>query len=127
QPQDQVEKLVPSYPLLWAMLGRARPPVGAAEYRGLDDERITAWRYVSGPDTVDYVRTKTGATELRAEVRQAGRRVGIVTTTFGPDGALVKSRLDVPGGPARLDLTFTRLSRPGSFPADLWDAPRDSL
>ncbi len=127
QPQDQVEKLVPSYPLLWAMLGRARPPAGAAEYRGLDDERITAWRYVSGGDTVDYVRTKTGTIQLRAEVRQAGRRIGLVTTTFGPDGAVVKSRLDVPGGPARLDLSFTRLTRPGSFPADLWDAPRDSL
>jgi hypothetical protein len=127
QPQDQVEKLVPSYPLLWAMLGRARPPVSAVEYRGLDDERVTAWRYVSGADTVDYVRTKTGMTELRAEVRQAGRRIGIVTTVFGPDGALVKSRLDIPSGPARLDLTFNRLTRPGMISADEWDAPRDSL
>ena len=127
QPQDQVEKLVPSFPLLWAMLGRARPPAGATEYRGLSDERITAWRYIAGADTVDYLRIRSGTVQLRAEIRQSGRRIGIVTTTFGPDGALVKSRLDVPSGPARLDLTFTRQSAPASFPADLWEAPRDSL
>lgn len=127
QPRDEVDKLVPSYPLLWAMLGRARPPTGEATYRGLVDERITAWRYVIGSDTVDYVRTRTGAIQLLAEVRQGGKRIGIVTTTFSPDGALLKSRLDVPTGPARLDLTFTRVTKPGSFPADLWNAPRDSL
>ena len=126
QPKDQVDKLVPSYPLLWAMLGRARPPVGGAELRGRQDDKATAWRYISGADTVDYLRSGDGL-RLMAEVRQAGKRIGIVTTTFGPDGVLLKSRLDVPSGPARLDLTFTRVTKPGSFPAELWDAPRDSL
>ncbi|MEI2718962.1 MAG: hypothetical protein V9E87_02285 [Gemmatimonadales bacterium] len=75
---------------------------------------------------MDYLRSRDGL-RLMAEVRQAGKRIGIVTTTFGPDGVLLKSRLDVPSGPARLDLTFTRVTKPGSFPAELWDAPRDSL
>lgn len=127
EPKDEVDKLVPSFPLLWAMLGRARPPAGESVNRGLADERITAWRYVLGNDTVDYVRTRTGTIQLHAEVRQGGKRVGIVTTTFTPDGVLLKSRLDVPTGPARLDLTFTRVTKPVSFPADLWNAPRDSL
>ncbi len=127
QPKDEVDKLVPSYPLLWAMLGRARPPEVGAGHRGLADERITAWRYVMDDDTVDYVRTRTGTIQLRAEVRQGGKRIGVVTTTFSPDGVLLKSRLDVPAGPARLDLTFTRITKPASFPADLWNAPRDSL
>jgi|CXWL01.1.fsa_nt_gi hypothetical protein len=126
QPKDQVDKLVPSYPLLWAMLGRARPPAAAAELRGHQDEKVTAWRTITGADTVDYLRSRDGL-RLMAEVRQGGKRVGIVTTTFGPDGVLLKSRLDVPSGPARLDLTFTRVTKPGSFPAELWDAPRDSL
>ncbi|MBL0179149.1 MAG: hypothetical protein IPP98_08510 [Gemmatimonadetes bacterium] len=126
QPKDQVDKLVPSYPLLWAMLGRARPPAGAVELRGRQDEKVTAWRYISGADTVDYLRSRDGL-RLMAEVRQAGKRIGIVTTTFGPDGVLLKSRLDVPSGPARLDLTFTRVTKPGSFSAEMWDAPRDSL
>ncbi|MBK7595711.1 MAG: hypothetical protein IPJ11_10820 [Gemmatimonadetes bacterium] len=126
QPKDQVDKLVPSYPLLWAMLGRARPPAGAVELRGRQDEKVTAWRYISGADTVDYLRSRDGL-RLMAEVRQAGKRIGIVTTTFGPDGVLLKSRLDVPSGPARLDLTFTQVTKPGSFSAEMWDAPRDSL
>lgn len=127
QPQDQVEKLVPSYPLLWAMLGRALPPRGGSDFRGLSDERVTAWRYISGADTIDYVRSRVGTLQLRAEVRQAGTRLGVVTTTFDADGNPTKSRLDVPSGPARLDLIFTRVTKPGTFPADHWDAPRDSL
>ncbi len=127
QPQDQVDKLVPSYPLLWAMLGRALPPVGGSDFRGLSDERVTAWRYILGADTVDYVRSRVGTQELRAEVRQGGKRLGVVITTFDANGHPIKSRLDIPSGPARLELNFTRVTKPTQFPADLWDAPRDSL
>ncbi len=126
QPQDQVDKLVPSYPLLWAMLGRARPPAAGSELRGVQDDKATSWRYVDGADTVNYLRSRDGL-RLMAEVRQGGKRIGIVTTTFGPDGVLLKSRLDVPSGPARLDLTFTQVTKPASFSAEIWDAPRDSL
>lgn len=127
QPQDQVDKLVPSYPLLWAMLGRALPPVGGSAFRGFSDDRIIAWQFVSGGDTVDYVRVLGTSPQLRAEVRQGGNRVGVVTTTFDASGNPIKSRLDVPSGPARLDLNFTRVTKPTSFPADLWNAPSDSL
>jgi hypothetical protein len=58
-----------------------------------------------------------------ADVRSAGRRIGQVVTEFDPQGRPIRSQLDVPSGPARLNLTFTRWSSPASFDADLWNAP----
>ncbi len=126
EPEDQVQKLVPSYPILWALLGRARYPDTGDVVSGLEDPRVRAWRYVHGVDTVDYVLTLTGTRQLVADVRQGGKRIGRVLTTFGADGWPAKARLDVPSGPARLDLTFTERTALDSIPADRWIAPADA-
>lgn len=126
EPEDQVQKLVPSYPILWAILGRARYPLAGDAVSGLEDARVRAWRYVNGIDTVDYVLTRTGTRQLVADVRQGGKRIGRVLTTFDADGWPSKARLDVPSGPARLDLTFTERTALDSIPRDRWVAPADA-
>ncbi len=121
EPQEDVEKLVPSYPLLWAMVGVARPPAAGDELRGLGTGTVTAWQYLGpGDDTVTYVRT---VRELRAEVRREGRIFGQVTTTFGDDGVITKSRLQVVSPQARLDITFRKVLSVKDFPKGIWDAP----
>lgn len=126
EPEDRVQELVPSYPILWALLGQARGPAGGDVVTGIEDPRVRAWRYVQGADTVDYVLTKGTPRQLVADVRQGGRRLGRVVTTYDADGWPRTARLDVPSGPARLNLTFTERDRLDSIPRDQWVRPVDA-
>jgi hypothetical protein len=119
-PPDAIARLVPSYPLMWAMFGMARMPPAGAELTGRRDSAATTWRYIAGRDTVAYARTTGSAAHLLAEVRQAGRVVGRVDATLGADGRPLSARLTVPSVPARLDLTFTSSATPPAFTPDLW-------
>jgi hypothetical protein len=121
-PEDVIERLVPSYPLMWAMFGLARPPAGGAMLRGLSDSNVTIWESAAGADTVAYVRQQSPR-RLLAEVRSAGKVVGRVETEIGPGGLPTASRLTVPSVPARLNLTFTSSAASEPFPATLW-SPR---
>ncbi|HEY3934661.1 MAG TPA: hypothetical protein VGL65_08575 [Gemmatimonadales bacterium] len=126
QPEDQVQKLVPNYPLLWAMLGMARPPRTGWDVAGRIDPRSTAWRYTRGTDTVDYILATTGNTRvLEAYVREGGKAIGRVVTVFDAGGVPLRSRLDVLTSPARLEITFTKVTHPATFDSDTWHAPHD--
>jgi hypothetical protein len=119
-PEDAIARLVPSYPLMWAMFGVARLPPAGATVTGQEDSSATSWRYASGTDTIAYTRTAGGAAHLLAEVRQGPKVVGRVDATLGADGRPVSARLTVPSVPARLDLTFTTSTTPPAFTPDLW-------
>jgi hypothetical protein len=125
QPEDAIEKLVPNYPLMWALLGVARMPGDGAALRGSSQGDRTAWEYAVGPDTMAYVRTAGPDGKFYAEVREGGKLVGRVETTLGTDGAPKSSRLTVPSAPARLDVTFLSTAPADSFAADVW-RPRAS-
>jgi hypothetical protein len=120
-PPDIIERLVPSYPLMWAMFGVERMPPADAALRGLADSAGTIWEWTSGADTVTYTR-RTVPARLVAESRQGGKVVGRVETELGADGLPTASRLMVPSVPARLTLTFTASAPSESFPSDLWRA-----
>lgn len=123
EPEEEIAKLVPNYPLLWAMLGVAREPARDATIRRFQDARVQAWQFAAGADTVEYVRSDAPGGKLIAEVRQGGRRVGRVETIFNPDGMPRSARLVVPSVPARLDLTFTSTTAAASFEPDTWSPP----
>ncbi|HSE53324.1 MAG TPA: hypothetical protein VLB00_14140 [Gemmatimonadales bacterium] len=123
EPEEDVRKLVPNYPLFWAMLGIARSPAPGSTVRKVADGIITAWQFVSGGDTVEYVREAGAAGRLIAEVRQNGRRIGRVETKFGPDGLPSSSRLVVTQRPAKLDLTFLQNQKAAAFAPDTWTRP----
>lgn len=127
EPEDRIKELVPSYPILWALLGQARLPGPGDLISGMEDTRVRAWRYVNSADTVDYVLTLGSPRQLVADVRQDGKRLGRVFTTFDADGWPRSSRLDVPSGPARLNLTFTERDRLDSIPRDQWVKPADEF
>ncbi len=122
-PEEEVQKLVPNYPLFWAMLGIARGPGPDATVRKFGDGTITAWQFVSGGDTLEYIREAGAVNRLIAEVRQGGKRLGRVETKFGPDGLPASSRLVVPSPAARLDLTFYQNEKARLFATDTWTRP----
>jgi hypothetical protein len=123
QPPDIIARLIPSYPLMWAMFGVMRPPPAGAHIRGSRDAVITSLEWIKGADTVRYRHRNTGAGIFSAEWHLAGVTMGVVETRLNADGAPVSARLTVPSVPARLDLTIVADSTPGAFPAALWTPP----
>jgi len=123
EPRDAIARLVPNYPLMWAMFGTARLPNPSAELRGLVHDSTTVWQYAGAEDTVAYVRTTGNPGRLIAQVRLRGKLVGQAETTLGPDGARLKARLTVPDPPAQLDLTFLSVAR-DTFAPEIWLPPR---
>ncbi len=119
QPPDAIEKLVPNYPLLWAMFGVARLPENGAALRGLSEGAVTAWQYAAASDTIDSLRTEGRPSRFVAEVRRAGKVLGRAETTLDSAGAPVTARLTVPSVPARLDLTFLSTAR-ADFAPEIW-------
>lgn len=123
QPEDEIAKLVPNYPLLWAMVGVARAPQPTAQIRRALGTGVLAWQFAEGADTVEYVRSGAPAGKLIADVRQGGQRVGRVETVFGPDGVPISARLIVPSAPAQLNLTFLSTTTQAHFDPDTWTPP----
>jgi hypothetical protein len=119
EPPDVIARLVPNYPLMWAMFGMAMLPGDGVVLRGLTQDSITAWEYAAGGDTIQYARTGGDPIRFSAEVRHAGELIGRAETTLKSDGSLIKARLTVPSAPARLDLTFLSTAR-ATFAPDIW-------
>src|SRR5215213_2409500 len=99
-PPDAIARLVPNYPLMWAMFGVARRPPQGVELRGLATESTQAWQYAGATDTLEYARTAGSPGRFVAEVRQAGKLLGRAETTLSSDGSPQKARLTVPSAPA---------------------------
>jgi hypothetical protein len=119
EPPDAIEKMVPNYPLMWAMFGIGRLPEAGAELRGRVDDKVTAWQFAEAADTVEYVRTEGRPVKLVTVVRHAGELVGQAETTLDSAGTPLTARLMVPSVPARLDLTFLSTSQ-ADFAPDIW-------
>jgi len=122
-PERSVEDLVPSFPLLWALLGVAMPPHADDRLAGSEREGRVAWRYADGADTVEYLRQAGDPVTFSAEVRRAGKVVGRTQVTMGPDGAPAKARLTVPSVPAKLEITFYATVATPAFPPETWARP----
>jgi hypothetical protein len=120
EPEDVIKKLVPNYPLMWALLGVARLPDSGATLRGGAEGNTTVWQYALNGDTVEYVRTGGSPGKLLAEVRQGAKVVGRVETRLADDGTPTAARLIVPSAPARLDLTFLSTARSARFAPTVW-------
>jgi len=121
EPPDAVKKLVPNYPLMWAMFGIARLPEPGDSLRGLADGETIAWQYANATDTVSYVRTAGKSGRLVAEVRQGGKVVGRAETMLDSTGVPLTARLVVPSVPAKLNLTFLSTAR-ANFAPEIWTA-----
>jgi hypothetical protein len=122
-PERSVQDLVPSFPLLWAMLGVARAPAAEDRLAGLATEGRTAWQYANGPDTVNYLRVAGNPVIFYSEVRHAGKVTGRTQMTASAEGIPLKARLTVPSVPAKLEITFYATVPTPAFPASTWARP----
>lgn len=122
-PERSVEDLVPSFPLLWALLGVAMEPTSGSRLAGLEEGGKAAWRYADGADTVDYLRQTGDPITFSAEVRHAGKVTGRTTMTMRPDGTPIKAQLTVPSVPAKLEITFYATVPTPVFPPATWARP----
>lgn len=120
RPEDLLARFVPNYDLMWAMFGVARHPPPGAAITGADDETARSWQYADGPDTLAYRLTSGAERRLEAEVRRGRDVVGRVETRLTPAGVPSSTRLVIPRGPARLDITFESIDSVAPFPTDLW-------
>lgn len=123
KPPEIIARLIPSYPLMWAMFGVMRPPPRGALIRGVEGGGTTLLEWTQGSDTVRYTRSQVGAASLRAQWQRAGITMGVVETHFDGSGAPVSARLTVPSVPARLDLTIVADSVVPTFPPAVWIPP----
>ena len=119
EPPDAVKKLVPKYPLMWAMFGIAREPAEGEQLRGVSQGAVTAWQYADATDTVSYVRTSGKRGKLVTEVRHGSEMVGRAETTLDSAGTPLTARLVVPSVPAKLNLTFLSTTR-ADFAPEIW-------
>jgi hypothetical protein len=120
EPPDIIARLIPSYPLMWAMFGVMRPPPPGASVRGFREGGTTSLQAVTGTDSLEYRLSAGPSHTLRAEWRRAGTVMGVVETRLNPDGSPVSARLTVPSVPARLDITIVADSAIPAFPASVW-------
>ena len=118
-PSDVIARLVPNYPLMWAMFGVARLPAEGITLRGFSRDSITAWQYAGATDTVEYARTAGNPVRFVAVVRQRGKLIGRAETMLRPDGVPISARLTVPSPPAKLDLNFLSTTR-ATFAPEIW-------
>jgi hypothetical protein len=124
-PERSVDELVPGIALLWSVLGVARPPAAEARLAGLEQAGRTAWQYVDGVDTVNYLRIEGDPIILHAEVRRAGKIIGRTEMTRRTDGTLIKARLTAPTVPSKLEITFYATVPTPAFPPEIWSRPAE--
>jgi hypothetical protein len=122
-PERSVEDLVPSFPLLWALLGLALEPKPGSQLAGLEENGKTVWRYADGADTVEYLRQTGDPITFSAEVRRAGKVTGRTRMTMRADGTPLKALLTVPSVPAKLEITFYASVPTTAFPPETWARP----
>ena len=120
RPEDLLARFVPDYDLMWAMFGVARRPPAGAAISGMAEGPVRSWRYADGGDTLAYRLSSGDGARLEAEVRRGGKVIGRVETQLSPAGLPSSTRLDIPSGPARLDITFESIDSVAPFPTDLW-------
>lgn len=120
RPEDLLARFVPNYDLMWAMFGVARLPPPGAAIIGTDQGDARIWSYTQGADTVSYRLDGGEAPRLAAEARSGRHVLGRVETRLGADGRPTSTRLIVPSGPARLDITFESIDSVAAFPESLW-------
>src|SRR5215213_664618 len=85
-PADAIARLVPNYPLMWAMFGVARLPSEDATVQALSTPSLQAWQYAGAGDTVQYSRAIGGAGQFIAEVDHGRELIGRAETTLDSTG-----------------------------------------
>lgn len=121
RPEDDFRRLIPAAPLFWAALGIPGAPPAGAVVLGADDLRRRAWRYVSGPDEIDYILVRGPRPQLLAEWRTAGRIEGVSSLDLDPKtGRGVQAQMRFPHDAALFSFTVEAIDTVAAFEPETW-------
>ena len=124
EPKDQVARVVPSYHLLWAMVGVARPPGPDWTTASQVDAKANTVLYTRGSDTVLYTSMRTGQPRLVTYVVEGGKPIGRVWADFDQFRHLTTSKLVSLSSLVQVDISF-EVTKQLRIDKDAWHAPSD--
>jgi hypothetical protein len=126
-PEENFHSLVPAIPMLWAALGVVRPPADSVTVeRGqrAGGAPGTIWRFIKGPDTLDYVVFGGALPLLEAEWRKGGKILARSRTQFDARARPATARIDFPEAPARFDFSVVATDTAAVFAPAIWRSRR---
>jgi hypothetical protein len=124
RPEEDVGQLIQAAPLFWAALGMPRMPPDEGTVSGVAEGGVRTWRYATSVDTLTYrARAVPGGT-LEAQMRSAGRTVGMVDVAFA-DSVLrpVSATMVFPGSASAVDFTVVAIDPITVVDPEIWKAP----
>src|SRR5207237_879964 len=111
-------------PLFWAALGMPEKPNRRSQVFTLESAERRAWRYAMASDTFDFIELNRKPKRLLAEMRRAGRVVGVADAIFNDAGdRVVSSRLDFPAAESRFSFTVDSVVHVEAFGPEIWRHP----
>ena len=125
EPEEDVGQLIQVAPLFWAALGLPRRPPDGWEVSGIAEGDVWTWRYAAQGDTLTYrARAVTPGGRLEAQMRSAGRTVGVVEVEFA-DSVLqpVSATMVFPGSASAVDFTVVAIDPIPAVDPAIWKAP----
>lgn len=123
-PEENFRALVPAVRMLWAGLGVVRPPGTSAVVSSNQGAAGTTWRFVEGPDTLDYVALDGSPRTLEAEWRREGKVVARSHTDLDAAAQPKAARILFPEAPARFELTVVGVDTTATIAPAVWRSRR---
>jgi hypothetical protein len=124
KPEGDFDDILRAAPLFWAALGIPLAPGPKMKAFGLERPEGRAWRYATASDTFDFLETRQKPAHLLAEMRRAGKIVGVVDAQFNEAGShVVASRLDFPTTESRFSFTVDSVVTTEAFGSEIWRRP----
>jgi hypothetical protein len=124
EPEGDFRSLIPVAPVLWASLGIVVPAPDGAALLGMDEPARRAWRYAYGDEELDFIHERDTTPRLLAELRRAGRIVGVAEVALASDsGPPTAAAMRFPRDRSRFFLTVQRVDTVPAFGPETWRRP----
>ncbi len=120
-PEEDFSGLVALAPLFWVAVGIPPHPPPGTEVHALEREDLRAWRFVHHGDTLSFVMRGSPVTRIQAEIRRAGRTIGLSEVRFDPEtGMPVEAEIDLLFEPSRFEFAVESIDTTVTFDASIW-------
>lgn len=120
-PEGDFDNLIRLAPLFWAALGIPSMPPLDAHVFGAEGDAQRAWRYVTGPDAIDFIQVRSPSERLLAEFRTGGRVLGASEVHFeGVPSRPVRAEMLFPPDASRFWFTIEAIDTVAAFDPETW-------
>ncbi len=124
RPEGDFRDVLRAAHLFWAALGLPLRPPPRAQLFAVEVPERRSWRYAMASDTLDFVEMRADPMRLLAEMRRAGRIVGVSEARFDQTGTRVMSaRMDFPVAESRFTFTVEAVDSTETLGPEIWRQP----